>query len=120
MRSVGAGVRSVGLMSVWGHAEVFITKDPDQRVWIVSTATQPPQQLVIIPWVDAFRGIKREAAPDYFEALATCQSSPVTSLTQTEEDEVMAELAGIVAKKREDAEPAPAPKVVSLADWKRR
>lgn len=90
-------------MTIWGHSEVHIMKDPDQRVWIVSTATQPPQHLVTIPWVDAFRGIKREAAPDYFEALATCQSSYVTALTQTEEDEAMAELTGNIAKKRNGA-----------------
>lgn len=48
------------------------------------------QVLVTVPWLDAFKSFKH--APDYSEAIATCQAHERTALTYDEEDQVYAAL----------------------------
>lgn len=50
----------------------------------------PRQELVTIPWRDAFKVFKH--APDYSEAIATCQYNERTALTEEEERSVQLEI----------------------------
>lgn len=110
-------------MSVWGHETVHVVKDVAKQQWIVSTSKVPRQVLVVIPWADAFKGIQHKNAPDYAEALSTCQSSRVTALTEDEESEVRREIEE--GTPTDPAIPTRTTKgeqenVVSLADFKKR
>ncbi len=110
-------------MPIWGHLEVHVVKDTDKRVWVVSTSARPHQHLVTIPWVDAYKNIKPAHAPDYCEAIATCQSHKNTRLTEEEEDSAIAELDAQASVTKKDPSPTKEPlpnNVVSLADARRR
>ncbi len=119
-------------VSIWGHDFVHVEKDVENRRWIVSTSKMPRQHLVTVPWTDAFKHFAH--APDYSEAVTTCQSSRKTALTDDEEQSVLDEIANGTALQGEVpaaspaapaatvTEPAPRerPKVLSLADYKKR
>ncbi len=74
------------MVGVWGHVDVFVEKDEENRQWVVSTAKVPHQHLMTIAWKDAFRAYNPKHAPDYHAAIMTCQSNDETALTQEEED----------------------------------
>lgn len=110
-------------MAIWGHETVRVEKDVEKREWRVLTAKAPHQLLVTVPWTDAFRTFKH--APDYSEAIATCQSHENTALTEKEEREVLWEIehpgeaaakaqAKAQAKAREKEEALKAPNVLEI------
>lgn len=105
-------------MAIWGHETVVVEKDVKARVWHVRTEAEA--LLVTIPWADAFKVFKH--APDYSEAIATCQSHPSTRLTAEEAAQVRA----AAATPAPPAPPAAAPPKQELpsnvvaVDFKRR
>ena len=86
-------------MSIWGHDTVQVEKDTKAKVWNVYTAAGA--LLVTIPWADARKLFLH--APDYAEALATCQSHPDTALTAKEEASVFYSAEEAAAKAAEAA-----------------
>jgi len=126
-------------MAIWGHETVHVEKDVLKREWRVSTARPPRQVLVTIPWADAFRVFtpaQEQQYADYIEAIATCQSHRNTALTRDEEQQVADSLTRGTATVAEppktpkahdtkehdtkEHDPKANPKVVSLADFRRR
>lgn len=105
-------------MTIWGHTHVHVEKDPEKREWRVSTAKEPHQLLVKIPWSDAFRTF--EHAKDYSEAVATCQSHPTTALTRAEARSVRAEMERTSGAIDAASSTPSDPKVVSISEYKKR
>lgn len=108
-------------MTIWGHSSVHVTKNPENREWVVSTPNPPHQHLVTIPWTDAFKVFKH--APDYSAAIASCQSHPDTALTRAEERAARREIetpTSTPTQTQTPTEPVPVSNVVSLKDFKRR
>ena len=81
-------------MAIWGHDEVYVEKDVENRLWRVFTSNKEHQLLCTVNWADLFRKLDRRQYPDYLEALATCQSSKLTALTEEEEAIALAEARG--------------------------
>jgi hypothetical protein len=94
-------------MAIWGHETVIVEKDVKGRVWHVRTEANA--LLTTVPWADAFKTFKY--APDYAEAVATCQSHPLMRLTPEEE--------ALVLYGEPEPEP-PLPGNVVPVDFKRR
>jgi hypothetical protein len=104
---------------------VHVEKDVEKKRWVVSTTALPRQEIVVIPWADAFRtytDAQHRQYENYIEAVTTCQSHETTALTRAEEREVLRELEG-GAVAPPVVKPASAPvsnNVVSLDAFKKR
>lgn len=105
-------------MSIWGHDVVHVEKDSVKQEWRVFTAKHPRQLLLTIPWMDAFKEIKH--APDYLEALRTCQSHEETRLTRSEARRVQEGMRSTSPTTELTQTEKRGDNVVSLADFKKR
>jgi hypothetical protein len=99
-------------VTIWGHTHVHVEKDVVKKEWRVSTAKPPHSLLVTIPWADAFKSFTH--APDYSEAIETCQSHPTTALTRSE---IKAVKKALEEPKTESVDDK---KVVSMSDYRRK
>jgi hypothetical protein len=72
-------------MAIWGHTKVIVEKDKANKRWIVRTLSGA--ELVVVPWTAAFADFP--FAPDYAEAVSTCQADPDMRLTPREKEEVL-------------------------------
>lgn len=107
-------------MTIWGHTHVHVEKDVVKKEWRVSTAKPPHSLLVTIPWEDAFKSFPH--APDYSEAVETCQSHPNTALTRSEAKAVRKAMEAAEAAKnpKADQENVDTKNVVSMLDYRRK
>jgi len=110
-------------VSIFGHNVVHVEKDVERKRWVVSTAQEPRQVLVTIPWVDAlktFTDAQFRQYSDYIEALTTCQSNKNTALTSREVREIRAAQATTDTAGGAGGVTQKPTNVVSFEDFKRR
>lgn len=118
------------MSGVYGHESLWVEKQPEKKVWVVSTAKHPRQVLVTIPWREIYRVFSEAQQPlyaDYIRALATCQSHPNTALTREEERIARVDFDAMGQTSAPGAPKVPGTtgatedkKVVSLEEFKRR